>query len=1030
MTMKQTSLFLAALLAQTAFGQAPFVTPLRGLEDASRWTGTALCPVSTAHERLQIAVNGGNGNGPQRVRLKNPIPVPEGADLYFKITRPRTHSLFLKVLVRDAKGDEFAAWTKGVYHLAKSNAFGGQFRPDIVLMQGGERRTVATLSALIRENVTPVGAARLPAKGPLTFVGLELLPEKRNPERQAEVWLRDFAYSNVSETNSAYFYTFGGQKYFGELDGDPVFSGLDVQAKAGGQKFVLDWELRDVFDGKPFLQGTRVSAFPGKGVDPMASPLAFAVPAETFKVREEGSYWLHLRWATQWKDVGKPTERPGRVDNWTVRYDVFRGAKPKAHPPVADAELNAAARERLAEQAKFRAEAVNGTRPYAQPPLPSGEDIRTGDKSLVLFNPMVHNTADAVAHYTAMMDKLAAEGLRREIEIAVTWREIEALPGVCDFRKVDGILDAARARGFGCYVTFGTLIPPSWMPSWFTENEEGLRFGHTAYLYNGGRFNVCHHPRARQAAVDFAAALCDHVKGHPALLGYFYLVEHGGDASWVDWYEGYDAHTRANFRRHVQMRYGEIAKLNAAWGSSFASFAAVEPPHQKRPRAEDTPTRLRDWRDFKAYSLEKLQWDIVKGFRDRDPYRSIMIYGSPTLGSGFFDYSKIRVITANGGCDVPSRGYYMTAMAEAGMPQRAEEISCSNWKARGATQLDVSFFNMLQGGGLMTHFKMFLPQNLDLADKRWREERGFDNFLKFIPIEQELRGAVRLDDDLAGWTSSKGVDYGAWCYETLLTAQLLVGTSVTPSWRKAKAVFVSEREKELRAEEVVALANYVKKGGHLFMPWQIGGVVVGRPDVTNALLRAFGISSPTNVWHRDWYFNGVVTQESPWWARTGGGANAFETRFRSPAAAPADAGEVLMRMRDPAFGGSPALTRKAYGKGCVYVLWGDHMVPFTHAPAELCGSKPFLAEIAADAGAPSAVRSTRRDVFANLLKKGNVYYLLTMSPNAMAAPAEIALDLPPGYGAAVDLVSGERQSLPLRLQLKQNQVQVWRITGD
>ena len=282
------------------------------------------------------------------------------------------------------------------------------------------------------------------------------------------------------------------------------------------------------------------------------------------------------------------------------------------------------------------------------------------------------------------------------------------------------------------------------------------------------------------------------------------------------------------------------------------------------------------------------------------------------------------------------------------MPQRAEEISCSNWKARGATQLDVSFFNMLQGGGLMTHFKMFLPQNLDLADKRWREERGFDNFLKFIPIEQELRGAVRLDDDLAGWTSSKGVDYGAWCYETLLGGGLLVGTSVTPSWRKAKAVFVSEREKELRAEEVVALANYVKKGGHLFMPWQIGGVVVGRPDVTNALLRAFGISSPTNVWHRDWYFNGVVTQESPWWARTGGGANAFETRFRSPAAAPADAGEVLMRMRDPAFGGSPALTRKAYGKGCVYVLWGDHMVPFTHAPAELCGSKPFLAEIAAD----------------------------------------------------------------------------------
>ena len=44
--------------------------------------------------------------------------------------------------------------------------------------------------------------------------------------------------------------------------------------------------------------------------------------------------------------------------------------------------------------------------------------------------------------------------------------------------------------------------------------------------------------------------------------------------------------------------------------------------------------------------------------------------------------------------------------------------------------------------------------------------------------------------------------------------------------------------------------------------------------------------------------------------------------------------------------------------------------------------------------------------------------------------APLFIGLQKGYGAAVDLVSGERQSLPLRLQLKQNQVQVWRITGD
>jgi len=1005
---------------------AVLVQPLVGLEKTDRWSDAekALYPLSETAGRLEIGVNACNGDGPRQILLKEPIPVPEGANLHFKIARPQWQSLFLKVLVRDAGGQVFAVWTGGTYHLAKSNAFGGQFRPDIVMMQSGEWRAAAKLSAITRENCTPVGSARLPTKGALTLIGLELQPETKKVESGNKVWLRDFILSNASYENTSFFYTFAGRQYCGEVDGDPVFSGLDVQAKTWGPKFVLDWELRETFDGKPFLQGTRVTEFPDadkKG--PEMPPLAFAIPQETFKVREEGSYWLHLRWATQGKGDGKP----GRIDNWTIRYDVFRGKKPKAHKPVAEAELNVAARERLAEQAKFRAEAVSGSRPYAQPPLPSGEDIRVGAKSLVLFNPMVHNNAESVKHYTAMMDKLAAEGLKREIEISVTWREIERLPGVRDFKMVDAILDAAKERGFGCYVTFGTLIPPSWMPSWFTQNEEGRIFGHTAYLYNGGRFNVCHHPKGRKAALDFAAALCDHVKGHPALLGYFYLVEHGGDAEWSGWFEGYDEHTRANFRKWLKDRYGDVKYLDAAWGTSFRSFAAVEPPHQKRPRAEDTPTRLRDWRDFKAYSLEKLQWDVVKIFRDRDPYRSIMIYGSPTLGRGFFDYSKIGVITANGGCAVPNRGYYMTAMAEAGMPQRAEEISCSNWKAWGPTQLDVSFFNMLQGGGLMTHFKMFLPQELNLTKGGWREKNGFDNFCKFIPIEEELRGATRLDDDLAGWTSSKGIAYGEWCYEMLLNSQLLVGTSVTPAWKNAKAVFVSEMETALKPQEVVDLANYVRHGGHLYMHWQVGNIVLGRPDVTNALLRAFGISAPTKIWHKDWYFAGDVTEDSPWWSRADGKADAFKTSFRGPAQAPADAGEVLMRMPKECFGSSPALTRKAYGKGFVYVMWGDHYIPFTHANQKLCASKPFLAEIAADAGAPSPVRSTRRELFTNLLKKGDVHYFLAMSPVDMSEAAEVTLDLQPSTFSAVDLVSGERQTLPLKLKLGKNQVQVWRI---
>ena len=61
------------------------------------------------------------------------------------------------------------------------------------------------------------------------------------------------------------------------------------------------------------------------------------------------------------------------------------------------------------------------------------------------------------------------------------------------------------------------------------------------------------------------------------------------------------------------------------------------------------------------------------------------------------------------------------------------------------------------------------------------------------------------------------------------------------------------------------------------------------------------------------------------------------------------------------------------------------------------------------------------------MKKGDVHYFLAMSPVDMPEAAEIALDLPSCCRTATDLVSGERQALPLRLKLGKDQVQVWRI---
>lgn len=1013
------------------------VTSLTALSLAGSWTSESpsVCPLSEREGRLEIGVRGCAGDGVVRVMLKEPVPVPAGCDLFFKAMRPKHQSVTFRALVRDEKDREFAVWTGGAYSLAKSNLFGGQFRPGIVLMSGGEWRVHARLSNLTGENCEPVGSARLPAAGRLRLVGVDLRVESEKPDRQQCVWLRDFAFSDVSYANAKFYYSFMGQERFGELDGDPVFSGLDVQAATWGPKHVLEWELRDAYDAKPFLQGTRTIDVPD-WQSPDRKPLGFLVPQETFRVREEGSYWLHLKWSTRWKDLGKPTEGPGAVWNWTVRYDVFRGEKAKARRPVADAALNSAARERLAKQAKVRAEAVCRRNNYVRPPLPTSEEVRTGGHSLVeLCAPR-----DAESSLK-LLEEMAKHGFRHELEIQTSWADMEPLEGAYDFRAVDAVLDAAAEKGVGCLVTFAPLMPPEWMRSSFTENEDGYRMGHCIYLFNGGRINVFNDPYVRGKALAFCEALIRHVRSHPALLGYFYIVEHGGDMPSRGWFEGYDVHTRANFRTWLAARYGTVERLNAGWGTAFRSFAEVEPPHQLRPRAEDTPLRVRDWTDFKLARIEGLQFEVATLARSLDPTRVIMVYGSPTFGQGVFDYSKIGVLTANGGCHSLNHGYAYAALGEAGLYQRMEESSCTSWTRCWPTQLDTSLFAMMHGGGLMTHMKMFWKSGAKMDDPQVRDRDGFGRFRRFVPIEAELRGAERVWDPVAGWTSSRGCHgYGEWNWAMVENSQLQARTSVTPAWREAKIVFASPAERQLRRREIEDLKSYVENGGTLFMTCRTGGIVLDDRRATNALLKAFGISAPVRdcgtmrVW-------ATATEESAWWPRARGDEAAFRTMLTNPMQAPDDAGETLLVFRNldawrkrNAPHGLPALTRKRFGKGSVCVLWADY-VPYSwierpELRAPCLSSRSFMTELAADAGVKPAVTSDRREVYSILLKKGAAHYLLVTSNQDMVAPAHLTLEVPEGCAQAVDLISGQTHPLPLSVRLKKHEVLVLKLQGS
>jgi hypothetical protein len=664
---------------------------------------------------------------------------------------------------------------------------------------------------------------------------------------------------------------------------------------------------------------------------------------------------------------------------------------------------------------------------------PDWRDIRDGPEQLVLFCPMIHDPARTVEHYANLFDEMVASGVSRAAEIQTSWNECEPLQGVYDFSVIDGVLDEAAARGIRCFVTFAPLAPPEWVPSHFTRDAEGYRFGHTAYLFHGGRFNLFQDPQGRRAALDYLRALVLHVRNHPGLLGYFYISEHSGEAPWAGWYEGFDPDTLANFRAAMRKRYRTIARANRAWGTAFGSFDAVRPPSVR----DEAPMAFRrDWLLFRRNGIYDFILESAKTIRDLDPHRIVMVYLDGVINTRLSELAAFGVISANGGCAVPESTFLQGAYAEAGVPQRAEEISCTQWSWI-PFQLDRSLFNMMGGGGANGHWKMFIPQDAKFADLR-REPHSLDRFESFIPLWRELREARPVFGDIRIWAgfegqlvrsrsvNTAGLDCGGWEARAFLDAQLPLGMNATPAWKKAKCVLVSPGQTILSAAEADDLARFARKGGTLFLTADSGRRIIGHEGEDWCLLRRLGFGAPlSEAWD---VRHDLQADAAGAWADRGDLRVNVRTSFEPPQ----DAGEALLRRLDD---GVPGLTRKRVGKGRAYVLWYNAVVPHGESGREASGS--FFREIARDAGAALPVETSTRLFWTHLLRKGaDTWYLLVTSRDQVPDAGTIRLSLPDGDYRVSEAITGRGfpgtsaaalAETGFETRLGYNEVQVWRF---
>ncbi len=174
--------------------------------------------------------------------------------------------------------------------------------------------------------------------------------------------------------------------------------------------------------------------------------------------------------------------------------------------------------------------------------------------------------------------KMHANSVRAEM----VWNVVQPSQGVFDWSKPDYLVAKAGELGLKLFVLVGFQYAPDWFPAdWKAINDQGG----TSVVLN------YEHPQARLAYSNYIYQVTSRYKNSPVIGGWILGNEYAYFDLWNPDHQflGFDAYSKASFRAYLSSNYGgNIAALNANWGTSYVSFNAVIMP-QNYPANRHNP---------------------------------------------------------------------------------------------------------------------------------------------------------------------------------------------------------------------------------------------------------------------------------------------------------------------------------------------------------------------------------------------------------------------------------------------------------
>lgn len=205
------------------------------------------------------------------------------------------------------------------------------------------------------------------------------------------------------------------------------------------------------------------------------------------------------------------------------------------------------------------------------------------------------------------------------------WSELQAPDGSFDFSRLDEVIGLLHENGIRVNLGTGTASPPPWLT---TRHPEILPVADDGtYRYPGGRQAWCpSSPIFRAAAVRLAEAVAERYGRHPAIALWHVSNELGCHNAHC-----YCDQSAVAFRRWLRARYGSIAELNRAWGTSFWSqrytdWAEIGTP--RRTLSTRNPSQVLDFSRFSSDELREhflAERDIIRRHSDLPVTTNFMV---------------------------------------------------------------------------------------------------------------------------------------------------------------------------------------------------------------------------------------------------------------------------------------------------------------------------------------------------------------------------------------------------------------------